>query len=160
MNLYTLTGNYMDIQRMIEEGEDEAKFTDTLESLEDAIEDKAEAYFYIIRNVESDIESIKAEEKRLADKRRAAENKMRRLKDNLQYSMEAVDKPKIKTPLFTANIQKNAPSVDVFNEELIPRSYYEAKEPQLNKKALLTALKDGQDIPGASIKQTESLRLR
>src|SRR5690606_32690570 len=69
MNLYELTGAYLQIQNMIEEGAEGLE--DTLESLNDAIEDKAEGYGKIIRNLEAQANALREEEKRLADRRRS-----------------------------------------------------------------------------------------
>lgn len=158
-NLYELTGNFIKIQQLIEEGADAEIFTDTLASIEGAVEEKALGYFYVIKNTEADVEALKAEEKRLADKRKAAENKIQSLKGNLEYSMKEMNIPKIKHTLFTANIQKNAPSLFIEQEDKIPRSYYVEQEPKLDRKELLQAVKAG-EVPGVTLRQTESLRLR
>ncbi|MFQ9546240.1 MAG: siphovirus Gp157 family protein, partial [Clostridium sp.] len=46
------------------------------------------------------------------------------------------------------------------DEKLIPEEYWIEQAPVLDKKTLLAALKAGEEIPGVSIKQTESLRIR
>ena len=51
MNLYELTGAYLQIQNMIEEGAEGLE--DTLESIQDALEDKADGYGRVIRNLEA-----------------------------------------------------------------------------------------------------------
>ena len=48
----------------------------------------------IIRMVDADIESIRAEEARLAGRRIALENKKKRMKANLYETMKTVGKPK------------------------------------------------------------------
>lgn len=158
-NLYELTGNFHKIQQLIEEGADAEVFTDTLASIEGAVEEKALGYFYVIKNTEADVEALKAEEKRLADKRKAAENKIQSLKGNLEWSMKEMNIPKIKHSLFTANIQKNASSLFIQEEDKIPRSYYVEQEPKLDRKELLQAVKAG-EVPGVTLRQTESLRIR
>jgi len=61
--------------------------------------------------------------------------------------------------LFTFNIQKNPPSLNVVNAELIPRVFYEEQEPKLNRRELLNFAKES-DIPGVEVMQNESLRIR
>ncbi|SDJ20695.1 siphovirus Gp157 family protein [Natribacillus halophilus] len=158
--LYELEDSYKNLMANIELGVDEKAFADTLEAIEDSLEGKVEGYHAVIRQTEGDIETIKGEEKRLAERRRSMENKVKRMKEHLQESMIAMDKRKIKTPLFTANIQKNAPSVRVIDEGLIPKSYFVEQKPQLDKKQLIQSLKNGEDTAGAELVQTESIRFR
>ena len=60
MNLYELSSAYQQIQTMIEDGQE--GLADTLESLNDAIEDKAVGYAKVIKNVEGQAKATKAEE--------------------------------------------------------------------------------------------------
>lgn len=158
MNLYELSSAYQQIQSMIEDGQE--GLTDTLESLNDAIEDKAVGYAKVMKNLEAQAKAIKDEEERLADRRRSLESNVKRLKESLEQSMISVNMKKIKTELFSFNIQKNPPSVDVINEKEIPESYFIPQDPKLDKKAILTDLKNGVEIPGTAIKQSEGLRIR
>ncbi|MFS0560101.1 siphovirus Gp157 family protein [Terribacillus sp. 179-K 1B1 HS] len=160
MSLYQLADNYATIQRMIEEGADPEALADTLESIDEALEDKVENIYYVLRNIEGDINAIKAEEHRLAEKRRAAEKNQQSLKDYLKQSMERTGKTKIKRPTFTVGIQKNPPSVDIENPELVPKHFFIAQDPKLDKKAIIAQIKAGEEVPGAVIKQTESIRIR
>ena len=60
MTLYELTGQFLEVNEMAENGEiDEETMQDTLESIECEIEVKAENYAKVIRNLESDMESLK-----------------------------------------------------------------------------------------------------
>ena len=158
MNLYELSGAYHHIQTMIEDGQDGLE--DTLESLNDAIEDKAVGYAKVIKNLESQAKAIKEEEKRLADRRKSLENNVNGLKENLEQAMVFNGKKKIKTNLFSFNVQKNPPSLKVIDEDLIPKQYYEEQAPKLNRRELLNNLKEGELIDGVEITQGESLRIR
>jgi predicted nuclease with TOPRIM domain len=158
MNLYELSSAYQQIQNMIEDGQD--GLSDTLESLNDAIEDKAVGYAKVMRNLEAQAKAIKDEEMRLAERRKSLESNVKRLKESLEQSMLYVDKKRIKTELFTFNIQKNPPSVDVLNDSLIPNTYLIPQDPVINKKAILADLKNGVKVPGVEIKQSEGLRIR
>ena len=64
MNLYELTGQYLELQNLLESGEyDEQLINDTMEAVEGEIEIKADNYARIIRNFEARIDSFKAEQK-------------------------------------------------------------------------------------------------
>lgn len=158
MNLYELSSAYQQIQAMIEDGQEGLE--DTLESLNDAIEDKAVGYAKVIRNLEGQVTVLKNEEQRLADRRKSLENNIKRLKESLQENMIDTGVKKIKTDLFSFNIQKNPPSVEVLNEKAIPQTYFIQVDPKLDKKSILADLKGGKKVPGVGIRQGESLRIR
>ena len=158
MNLYELSSAYQQIQSMIEDGQE--GLSDTLESLNDAIEDKAVGYAKVMKNLDAQAKAIKDEEERLADRRKSLESNVKRLKESLEQSMINVNMKKIKTELFSFNIQKNPPSLDVVNEKEIPESYFIPQDPKLDKKAILADLKNGVEVPGVGIKQSEGLRIK
>jgi hypothetical protein len=159
MKLYELTGNYQLLLEKAEEVEDLFSLTDTLEAIEESIQDKSENIVKLIRNWESDIFAIREEEKRLADRRKSLENKTSFLKEYLQYNLEQAGMDKIKRPTFSLSIQNNPPSCEVLDESLIP-SHYMIPQYKVDKKSLLSVLKEGQEVPGVTIKQSKSLRIR
>ena len=123
MNLYELTSNYLYLQQLIEDPEIDAQvIADTMEAIEGSIEEKADGYAKVIRNMEASISAIKAEQERLAARKNLLELGIKRLKANLEASMIATGKRKFKTDLFSFSIQKNggkAPVIlDVPVEEL------------------------------------------
>src|SRR5690554_2013404 len=143
---------------MIEDGEQGLE--DTLEALNDAIEDKAVGYAKVIKNLEGQVLAIKDEEQRLADRRKSLENNIKRLKESLEDSMKANGMKRIKTELFSFNIQKNPPSLEILNEKAIPTDFLIPQEPKIDKKAILAAIKNEQDVPDVEVRQGESLRIR
>ena len=157
MNLYELTQNYLHVLEMAENGEDLA---DTLESLEDAIEVKAENTAKVIKQLEANAEMLANEAKRLSERKSAIENNVRNLKSYLQDQLDKCGKSKIKGEIFTVAIQNNPQSVDVLDESLIPSTYFIQQAPKLDRKELLTHLKAGEEIAGVTIKRTKSLRIR
>lgn len=160
MKLYELTEIYKNIEEIMS---DEDANVETLEKalkeVEDGIENKAENIAKLIRHIDSDIDALRAEEKRLAQRRRALENKKKSIKDYLEMQLKAMEIDKVKTPLFTVSIQKNPPSVRIIDEDKIPEDYLRYTK-SISRRDVLQALKDGEEIPGAELKQTRSLRIR
>ncbi len=147
---------YLNLKDMdIEEGD----LNSALENIDDEIETKADNIAKVLRDFDGDIEALKAEEERLAKKRKAIENRQKQLKEYLQNSMLVLDKRKFKTDLFSFNIQKNAPSLKILDESKIPEDYYKI-EKKLNKNDLKEAVKKGLFEDAAKLVQTESLRIR
>ena len=159
MSLYSITEEYLQLLNM-EEDIDEQAFKDTLESITDELETKADNIAKIIKELEGDVDTLKKEEERLAKKRKSIENKKSKLKDYLEESMILTGKSKLKTKLFGFTIQKNPPSLDIKAEENIPKNYYIEQQPKLDKKELLKAIKEGLEVEGVELKQSESLRIR
>ena len=157
MNLYELTQNYLQVLEMAENGDDLA---DTLESLEDAIEVKAENTAKVIKQLEANAEMLANESRRLSERKSAIENNVRNLKSYLQEQLEKCGKTKINGEIFTVAIQNNPQSVEVIDETKIPLEFFIEQAPKLDKKTLLQHLKNEELIPGATLKQSQSLRIR
>lgn len=160
MKLYELTQNYMNLQALLE---DETISQDLIESamkeVGEDIEEKAQNYAVIMKNLDAEAEALDKEEKRLAARKSSLKNRNKILKDNLENSMKAIGKTKFKTNLFSFNIGKNPSSVNIDDENLIPDQYIVYTK-SVAKKAILDDIKQGVIIPGVSLKQTESLKIR
>lgn len=157
MNLYELSLAFQDVQNM---DLDPEVMKDTLDSIGGTFENKAENMAKLIRNLESDRLAYKEEEDRLKTKRQAVENKLEWLKTYLKDCMKLTGKTKFKSGVFKFSIQKNPVSVNITNKKIIPEDYLIPQPPKVNNTTLKKALKDGIEVPGAELKQTEGLRIR
>lgn len=157
MNLYELSVAFQEVQNM---DLDPEVMQDTLDSIEDAIENKAENIAKLIRNLESDVAAYKEEEDRLKTKRQATENKVKWLKTYLEDNMKLTGKTKFKSGMFNFSIQKNPASVNITDEKIIPEEFLIPQLPKIDKTSLKEILKRGIEVPGAELKQTEGLRIR
>lgn len=160
--LYELTEMYQNIWDLV--GDDEVDL-DALEialsNIEDNIEVKAESMAKMIKSIDGNVTALEEEEKRLAGRRKALENKQDGMKKYLENHLKFMGIDKIKTPIFTVALQNNPPSVNVLDEDKIPEQFKKTVTTvSVVKKDLLEALKSGQVIEGAEIKQEKSLRIR
>ena len=159
MKLYELTEAWAAIQVMIDaEDVDDEQIRAAIENIDAAIVEKAENYAKLIFSMKAEAEAIRTEEKRLATKRQALENRAKWMQKNLEVAMINTGKKKFKTNLFVFNVQKNAPSLDDFDESIVPDDYWKVTR-SIDRPALLKAVKDG-EVEGIELKQTESLRIR
>lgn len=159
MNLYELTDNYLKVLELIENGEEGLE--DTLESINDTIEVKAENYAKIIRNLEGNVNMLKAEVERLNSRKKSIEGNVDRLKENLKMAMIVTGKEKIKTGLFNITVANNPVTVNVIDEKLIPEKYFKVEIiRKLDKLSLKDAIKNGEEIQGAELKQGKGLRIK
>lgn len=135
---------------------------DTMDGIEFEFEEKADSTAKMIKTLIADADSVKAEKDRLAKRETALRNSADNLKKYLETMMLEVDKKKFKTKLFSFNIQKNALSVKVEVEELLPKKYLIPQPDKVDKKQLLNDLKAGviEADENMRLVQTESLRIR
>ena len=168
-NIYELTLEYQRLQYMLTHEVDDTSDYDfddvrkALEITEKDIEEKADNYARIIKNLESDIEGLKTEEKRLKEKRNVFESAVTRLKDNLKAAMIQTEKRKFKTELFSFNVAKNggkAPViVDVPTEELEDEFVIVSEKPDLD--AIRKYIEETGDISKFHLAERgESLRIK
>ena len=161
--LYELTTDYQAVWQLVEDDTtDLAVIEDTLQALEGDIEVKAASIATFIRGLTYDIDAIKAEEKRLADRRKAMENRVTAIKTYVQSQMEAAGLSKIKTSTQTISLQNNPPAVYIADERLIPAKYLTVipQTTVADKKRIAEALKAGENVPGCELTQGKSLRIR
>ena len=159
--LYTLTGEYMQLLEMAQEPDiDEQCLKDTMEAIEGELEDKAEGYAKIMKQLEAEAAAIDAEVKRLNERKSSLKNNADRMKKALQAAMEATGKTKFKTTLFSFGIQNNPPALVLAEGAAIPEQYLIPQEPKVDNAAIKAALKDGQQFDFASLKVSQSLRIR
>lgn len=155
-SLYELTGQFNHVAEMLTDEQIEQEvIIHTLESIDAAIEEKADNYAKLIKNQESDSKGIAEEIKRLQARKQAIDNNVKNMKLSLQNAMNEIGKTKFKTELFSFNIQNNPVRVDIVDEDLIPDEFKKIKI-EYDK----TAIKKADNVPGVELVQSESLRIR
>ena len=85
---------------------------------------------------------------------------MKWLKTYLEDNMKLTGKTKFKSGMFNFSIQKNPASVNIIDENILPKDFLIPQPPKVDKTALKDVLKTGVEVPGAELKQTEGLRIR
>ncbi|MER2039997.1 MAG: siphovirus Gp157 family protein [Solibacillus sp.] len=160
-SIYEIADKYKLIQQLIEEGAPEEAFVVALNAIDGELAEKLESYAKVIKNVESDIAGIKAEKERLGERQKAMESSIKRMKENMQFAMVTAGQTKVKGEKFNFTVQKNPPSLKVLDENLIPQDFVSIEQVKnIDKKAILTELKNGVEIAGVEISQGESIRIR
>lgn len=147
---------------------------ETQEELDKAIDEceldldtKIENIGCFIKNLEADIDMLKKEEDNLKKRRKSAENKIEGLKKYLNGYLTAVypidadrAKWKFKTPRVVLGYRKSS-SVEVPDIEKLDKNFIKVKtEVSADKTAIKNAIKDGQEVKGAFIKENINLNVR
>lgn len=159
-SLYKLNQDYQELLNMLYQDDvDEQMILDTLESLEGDIEDKADNYAKIIRELEAKRDTRKTEAKRLTDSAAILDNRIKYLKQNLFNTMKQTGKTKFTTDLFTFRIQKNGGQRALTIDGDVPTEYTKTIVENDTDK-IRQALKEGKELDFAHLEpQSESLRI-
>lgn len=159
--LYELTNEYLQLLEMAEDPDvDPETLADTMEAIGGEIEDKADGYARVMKQIEANAAGIKSEIDRLTARKTSMENNIKRMKESLQAAMEATGKKKFKTALFSFNIQKNPTSLKIDDLDAVPESFLIPQPPKVDSAAIKDALKAGAVYDFAHLAQGESLRIR
>ena len=136
-----------------------------LDALQMERNQKLEGVALWVKDLKAEAAAVKEEADKLNARKKAIDNKVDSLKQWLLYALGG---EKLKTPrcnVYQTHSQKlNVPDepglisfLQTLNE---PEKFLRFKEPELKKDDIKKALKDGYEIPGAALEETESLVIR
>jgi hypothetical protein len=140
--------------RHLEPEVDETTLHDTLDGLSD-LQDMIEA---IVRGALSDeamAAGLRLRLKELQERLARIEGRADTRRQIARDAMLDADIPTLRRAEFTLTLRPGSPSVSVVDEKLIPASFWEPREPRLNKAGLLAELKRGVSVPGATLATAE-----
>ena len=161
--LYDIAERYKNLEELAEnenlDKETIAEIFKAKDSVNGEMKIKYENIGRLIRNLTAKAEMIGKEEKFLSTKKKRAEKNVKNLKLYLYDCLKLTNKQKIETDLFKFSIQKNQPALVVDDVFSVPDEYFH-NEKVLDKDLLKQKLKEGLEVAGASLKQSESLRIR
>ena len=161
--LYDIAERYKNLEELAEnedlDKETIAEIFKAKDSVNGEMKIKYENIGRLIRNLTAKAEMIGKEEKFLTAKKKRAEKNIKNLKLYLYDCLKLTNKQKIETDLFKISIQKNQPALIINDVFSVPDEYFH-NEKVLDKDLLKEKLKEGLEITGASLKQSESLRIR
>ena len=135
-----------------------------LEQLTLARDAKIEGVALYIKSLQAAAAAIRAEEIILADRRREKERKIERLKE---YLTTALDGAKFETPRVKMSFRSST-SVEIVDElhllEWLEKNHHDEcvkyKLPEIRVSEVGKLLKDGKEVPGASLVTKSNLQLK
>jgi len=157
-SLYQLTDDF--VQLMEADGEDEVAMA-LVELLGMEIEKKSEGICKLIKVVESTAEQFKAEEKRIAERRKALENKAARIREYMRDRLLSANIDKVQAGTFKVSIGMVG-SCSIDDLSIIPPKFLTVVPEQYvpDKNAIKAAIKNGEVVPGAHIEAAYSMTIR
>ena len=135
---------------------------DTLTGMAGALEAKSVNVAAVVLSLDGFAEQIKAAEERMAQRRKAIENRAKNLRTYLLKCMQLANVPKIQTPELRLSIRKNPPSVVVDEPTEVPAKFWRFPEPpppSIDKDSIKAAIKAGEEVPGAHVEQNERIHI-
>ena len=164
LTLYNITNKFAELMDKAENGElTEKEYNEIGEEIALELQKKSASIIGYIRNTELLIEAMKSEEKRISDTRKMGEAKLDKFKQYVKENMEKLGLDKIPTELGSLSIAKNPMSVEVEDENEIPKEFKNEKITiSIDKTAIKNHFKEtGEIVPGTRIIDDKtSLRIK
>ena len=168
MKLYEISERYRVLQNLSEEEDiDLEAVADTLSLVDAEFDEKADAIACIIKNLQSEIIAIDAEEKRLNERKKSKKTAMERMKEYLFNQMIFIGKRLIETSRNRLQIKKKPPSVEVENEQdfiewavVNNADLLNYKPPTLYLSKIRKSIESGKQIPYAKLIQNERVEIK
>ena len=132
------------------------KYLDELGSQE---QDKVDAFAQFVRMESARADALKAEAARLASKARTAANRISFLKDRYLDAMQRNGLRQVRGQVYALSV-RSSDIVTITNEAILPERFVTERTTIMpDKLAIKDALKKGEDIPGAILDKSYSLRV-
>ena len=161
-NLYEIEKEYIMLADQIIDagGEVTEELGLALSINQDELQAKGRGYGFVIKTLESDIDIIDAEIKRLQSFKSSRNKAIERLKGSLSDAMQLFDIDKIETPTLKISFRKSE-SVFIENPELLDKNYVTVVRTESpNKVAIKDAIKRGETVVGAVIVSNLNLQIK
>lgn len=131
-------------------GDDEEMTLTALEGETDVVETIKQAVDRM-HVLQAYAEALASQIKTLAERKSRFEAQHGRIKAAVAVAMGQSQLRKLELPAATLSVCAVAPKAEVTDESLIPAKFWKPQDPKLDKIALLKALKEKEDVPGATL---------
>ena len=159
MTLYEMTGNVLNLYRLMEDGEiDEQTVNDTIEAM--CVADKLEDYCKVIRQFEADAAAYEAEKKRFDEKQKKAKKAIEKLEDVMLRYFVVAGKTEERCGVFDVRISTSK-AANIVDEAKIPKQYLKFEQVKsIDKAAIRKILMGGGSVEGAELKINQSVKIK
>lgn len=158
MNIYNIKSEYINIAMQLTDGELTPELEQALQITEQNLHDKAINYGYVIKTLESEVDIIDTEIKRLQELKRSRSNAIERLKNNITEAMELFGVTEVKAPTFKLSFRK---SESIECDEFVDSNYCTVKTSIApDKVAIKQAIKEGKEVVGARLVVKNNLQIK
>ena len=139
---------------------DQEKVNNLLNGLQEQWDTKIENIGLYLKELDYDIAAMKEEEKNLAQRRKALENKATRLKEYVSMALRIAEKEKFETPRLKLSF-RSSQSVELIEGKDVPSEFLKQKVVLDVDKALIKErLKEGELFDFAYLKDNKNLQIK
>lgn len=131
--------------------------TDDTDAIRDTLEGETNLHGMIrsmLLSIEDDqamVDGAKARIDDLSERKRRFEGRIEAKRALVEQAMTVAEIDKVETDLATVSLRAVPPKPVISTEADIPSEFFIPQPPKLDQKALLAALKEGRDVPGATL---------
>lgn len=159
LTLYEMTEEILGLTSLSEQEEDAEVERRLDEYLGELLPVKIEGYAKFMRGLELEAAAFKSEEKRLKERRQVIEGARERMLERLKHAMVLLECNEVKAGVFTVRLQKSPAYAAILEPHRVPASFKIIEE-KIDKASLKAALKDGENVPGAELRQGKHVRIK
>mgnify|MGYP003440004786 CR=1 FL=1 len=142
------------------DGEITPDIEQALEVSSQSLAKKTDSYKYIMDDFEKYAEMLKEREDQISRSRKALENCVKRLKENIKHAMVAVDMNQISGDEYVFKLSNSKPSLVITDEKLVPKDFkYQVVSEEIDKDKLKKEIELIGNIEGAELRENKSLRI-
>ena len=135
MNLYELTGAYLELEEKLNESpEEKEQIQEMMNMISDEAQQRFDGYGKILARYDAQINAIKEEKKRLDARKKELETSKDSFMELIKASMQVMDKKKISGDLFTFALRNASDAFIIDDEDGIPKEFLVAQKPKIDKK--------------------------
>lgn len=158
MTLYELTEAMRNFDLEIDEETGEILNADELDMLQMEQKQKLINCVYYYKNVKAEADALKAEKQKLAARQATAERKAEWMKRYIAMALDG-EEFKPEEDVTVKVTYRKSKSVECDEIWRVPEDYLRYKEPELDKKKVLDAFKNGTDVEGCSVVVRENIQI-
>ncbi|MDH2997218.1 hypothetical protein A1D22_05970 [Pasteurellaceae bacterium LFhippo2] len=166
MKLYEISQQYQNIAELLNDPElaENQDVLSALDNIEDDFNNKVQQTVFIMKNIESEIDPIDAEIKRLQAMKKARQNNIDRIKTRLKENLKATGIHKVNCGLFNVSYRETEQNAVELDEDLFLANNLNEEfitvKISPNKTEIKNALKQGVEIIGAKLVDSQVLTIR
>lgn len=131
-------------------GDDDQAASDAVEG-ETSLHDAASNALERLAEIDALTVAIKSQREKLSARLERLGSQADTIRAAIAAAMAQAGLQKMELPAGTISVKATAPSLRLIEEADIPAAFWKRGDPSLDKKAILAALKDKQDVPGACL---------
>lgn len=167
MTLYELTQEQLSLYQLLlssdmlntETGEIDPELAEKIELNGLNLEEKIKSTGIVYKQLIADAKSLKEEEENLNKRRKRYEKNAEIIKKRLQNSMLTLGRDKFNDPKVSISFRAST-RVEISDEKLIPKEYMTESITYSPAKALIsTAIKRGEEVPGAKLLEIQNIQI-